>query len=42
MSAGALIAFLFCIGYELGEMEHVCKNLDFGIVRSFEPEDALE
>jgi predicted acylesterase/phospholipase RssA len=42
VSAGALICFLFTIGYTYQQIELLCKDLDFGVIRSFEPEDAID
>jgi predicted acylesterase/phospholipase RssA len=42
VSAGALICFLFSIGYTLPQVEIMCSTMDFGIVRSFEPENAFD
>lgn len=42
VSAGALICFLFSIGYTFHQVELMCSTMDFGILRSFEPEDALD
>jgi NTE family protein len=42
VSAGALVCFLMTIGFKLSQVETICKTLDFGIIRSFEPDAILD
>jgi len=42
VSAGALLCTMLAIGYNISQVEEVCMGLDFGIIRSFEPENLLE
>jgi predicted acylesterase/phospholipase RssA len=42
VSAGALFALMYCIGYTLQEMETIALDFDFSLLRSIEPEVALE
>jgi NTE family protein len=42
VSAGALFSLMYCIGYTLQEMETIALDFDFSLLRSIEPEVALE
>ena len=42
VSAGALIGFLFVLGYTFDQIEKTAKSLDFGILRLVDPEYALD
>lgn len=41
VSAGALVAFGLCIGYTVQEMKRLCMEFDFGLLRSFEADSAM-
>jgi predicted acylesterase/phospholipase RssA len=42
VSAGGLLATCICIGYPIGTLRNVCTHLDFGIIRTLEPEDMFQ
>ena len=42
VSAGGFIAFLLCIGYSLTEMIKIMSTVDFGDIRTINPENILE
>lgn len=42
VSAGALFCLMYCIGYTIQEMEKIALEFDFSILRSIDPEIALE
>lgn len=42
ISAGAFMAFGFTLGYTLQEIKKLCMELDFSLIRSVEPETAIE
>jgi len=42
VSAGALLSTLFVIGYTIQQIEKLCMELDFSVIRNFDPADALD
>lgn len=42
ISAGAFMAFGFVLGYTIQEIKKLCMELDFSLIRSVEPETAIE
>ena len=42
VSAGALLSTLFVIGYTIQQIEKLCMELDFSVIRNFDPSEALD
>lgn len=41
VSAGALLATMFCLKYTVKQIEEICLGLDFSVIRSLDPESAF-